>query len=328
MIRLPQTYYIIKKYLKHYDEISMLYNQQCADNFGKQIQLWNWWDEEKTAYWLQKFIEQQGLLKGSKKTVALCSVFGEREILERVNADVKIFFSGENLHSPRHSQYADYMLSGKKPFNFALGFDEFADERYLRFPLWLTYMFDPVFDKKQIKSRCEQIRYPFSGNKTKFCSLVARADVNGIRTHIYNALNEFDKIDCPSELLHNDDSLKNEFRDDKGAYLMQYKFSICPENSDAYGYCTEKLFDAIAAGCVPVYWGWKTPEPKILNPRAIIFWDEENNGINAIKQIQSLCSDSQQMKEFIQQPRLLPNAEEEILQMMGKLKSQLESLLA
>lgn len=38
--------------------------------------------------------------------------------------------------------------------------------------------------------------------------------------------------------------------------LKNYKFSICYENAkDIPGYVTEKIFDSLAAGCIPVYWG-------------------------------------------------------------------------
>lgn len=37
--------------------------------------------------------------------------------------------------------------------------------------------------------------------------------------------------------------------------LAKYKFSICYENSRVPGYITEKIFDSMFAGCVPVYWG-------------------------------------------------------------------------
>ena len=36
--------------------------------------------------------------------------------------------------------------------------------------------------------------------------------------------------------------------------LRQYKFNICPENSLGVGYYTEKVVEAYAAGCIPVYW--------------------------------------------------------------------------
>jgi hypothetical protein len=38
--------------------------------------------------------------------------------------------------------------------------------------------------------------------------------------------------------------------------LREYKYSICYENArDIPGYITEKIFDVMTTGCVPVYWG-------------------------------------------------------------------------
>jgi hypothetical protein len=37
--------------------------------------------------------------------------------------------------------------------------------------------------------------------------------------------------------------------------LSRYAFSICFENSVLRGWVTEKIFDCLAAGTVPVYWG-------------------------------------------------------------------------
>lgn len=42
---------------------------------------------------------------------------------------------------------------------------------------------------------------------------------------------------------------------DKGSVLAQYKFAFCFENSIFEGYVTEKIFDVMFAGCVPVYCG-------------------------------------------------------------------------
>lgn len=43
---------------------------------------------------------------------------------------------------------------------------------------------------------------------------------------------------------------------DKEHVMAKYKFNLCYENSDGPpGYITEKLFDALRAGCVPIYWG-------------------------------------------------------------------------
>jgi len=43
---------------------------------------------------------------------------------------------------------------------------------------------------------------------------------------------------------------------DKAAVLRKTRFSYCYENSrDLSNYITEKIFDSLAQGCVPVYWG-------------------------------------------------------------------------
>ena len=44
--------------------------------------------------------------------------------------------------------------------------------------------------------------------------------------------------------------------DEKLPVLRKYKYSVCYENArDIPGYITEKIFDSMFAGCVPVYWG-------------------------------------------------------------------------
>jgi len=50
-------------------------------------------------------------------------------------------------------------------------------------------------------------------------------------------------------------SYKGEVRD-KGDVLRRSKFSYCYENnSDLTNYITEKIFDSLICGCVPIYWG-------------------------------------------------------------------------
>lgn len=59
---------------------------------------------------------------------------------------------------------------------------------------------------------------------------------------------------------------------DKDATLAQYRFSLCFENlSTANGYITEKIFDCLSSGCVPVYWGAKNIAEYIPFPCYIDF---------------------------------------------------------
>jgi hypothetical protein len=46
---------------------------------------------------------------------------------------------------------------------------------------------------------------------------------------------------------------------DKLAVIRSYRFVVCYENTSTPGYISEKLFDCLFAGCVPVYLG----EPNI-----------------------------------------------------------------
>jgi len=51
---------------------------------------------------------------------------------------------------------------------------------------------------------------------------------------------------------------------DKIETLKNYRFCICYENMcNIKGYITEKIFDAFAAGCIPIYWGASNVEDYI-----------------------------------------------------------------
>jgi hypothetical protein len=46
------------------------------------------------------------------------------------------------------------------------------------------------------------------------------------------------------------------FADSKSSVLQKFKFSVCFENVYGLnGYITEKIFDSMFAGCIPIYWG-------------------------------------------------------------------------
>lgn len=328
MVKILNQYHRIKKYLKHVNGITESFQFQKENNLGKSIHHYNWWPDDSHSRWLSDFINNRGIMKNPSKTLALCSVFDEIEILEQVDTDFRVFFSGENLHNPRHAQYADYMLSRKKPFDIALGFDYFEHKKYLRFPLWLTYMFAPNATENEIRNRCNELRYPRIDKKLKFASLIARYDWNGIRGEMAELLKTIEKVDCPSALLHNDDTLHSQFNDDKTAYLMQYKFNICPENTNSYGYVTEKIFEAISSGCIPIYWGsYNKPELDILNQDAILFWDKDGENDDLIMFISEMYNNESRYVEFASQPRLIDNAEDKILQYFSELENKLKSVI-
>ena len=318
----------LRKANKRWLESKQAYQAQEAKNGDSSIRFYNWWNAPYESLWLYRFVENCGLLDNSTKKLRFCSVFGQREVLDFVSSDIKVFFSGENLHNPHRAKYADAMLCDPG-CKLSLGFDCFENERYLRFPLWLTYVFEPSIEKRGITQRCEQLRYPQDlENRQFFAALVARKDVLGVRTKMYESLSSIGKINCPSAILHNDDSLKQQYKDDKLEYLRNHVFNLCPENTNSYGYVTEKVFEAIYAGCIPVYWGsYNNPEPQVLNHDAIVFWDFQDAGQSAVKQVADLYSSPTRWHEFAAQPRLLPSAEEEVEHMMVDLHRRLKELI-
>lgn len=318
----------LKKANKRWLESRQEFHAQEEKNGNHAIRFYNWWNAPYESLWFYRFVENCGLLDNSTKKLRFCSVFGPRQMLELVPSDIKVFFTGENLHNTYWSSYADGLLSDSG-CKLSLGFDCFEDARYLRFPLWLSYVFEPSIDIRAINQRCEQLRYPQQlENRHGFAALVARADALGIRTKMFNALSSVGKVDCPSLVLHNDDRLKEQYNDDKLVYLQNHVFNLCPENSNCYGYVTEKVFEAVRAGCIPVYWGcYNDPEPKVLNHDAVVFWDCEDDGQSAVKQVADLCSSPKRCMDFAMQPRLLPSADEEVERMIVGLHDRLKELI-
>lgn len=300
------------------------YKKQLKANADQSVRLFNWWGDVH-GLWLRDFIQKRHILSANQK-INLCSISGYRGSLKHIKEGPKVFFPVENLHDDRMN-YADHLMYDRIA-HLALGFDYFTEPYYMRFPLWPLYVFAPDATDEQIIKRCEELRYPDVSCKSKFASLVARFDWHGTRSQIYNAIAHIDKIFCPSAVCHNDEELKTKFADNKEEYLKQFYFNICPENSDSYGYVTEKIFEAISAGCIPIYWGsYNNPEPGILNKDAIIFWNMDGDNTAVVKQIEELYTNPMILDEFILQPRLLPRAEEQILSMFHEFETKLRNVV-
>ena len=66
----------------------------------------------------------------------------------------------------------------------------------------------------------------------------------------------------------------------KSICLKDYMFSICLENSKYDFYMTEKIFDVILSGCIPIYWGMPSIN-EIFDERGIITF----NNVEELKEI-------------------------------------------
>lgn len=327
---------MIKSYLRHIKRTVKAYSKYVDTNrefSGQPCRFYNYFPMDPAKVqdtWLSDFVTYHQIVPPGQQ-LNFVSVFGDKEIIQFVKRP-RVFYTGENIHTAivsraRYQYSYDYMSR----CDLSIGFDyavSFTNAPYVRLPIWVFYIIPFDADYEQVKSIIDSLNDPSTrgGNRDKFTAHIARHDNNGIRKKIITALQDIDHVDCAGMFMNNTNDLFEKFGDDKLAYLRTFKFNICPENSDTTGYTTEKVFESIQAGCIPVYWGSDNqPEPDILNPEAIIFFDELNPKPAQLK-IKELYEDPVAYKEFIQIPPFKESAAEVIWTWIEQLKKELQKL--
>ena len=267
------------------------------------------------------------VVKCYKPHIEIFSAFGDKKKLLDSRALIKIFFTGENVNRIS-TQYIQYQGNCVDTVDLSMGFDPHEAENYIRYPLWLLYFFPTDSSRDAIQKILKNFNRTYK--KSKFCTLIARHDKNGIRTRIYNSISEISHVDSSGKLLHNDDTLRSIYNNDKNIYLQQYKFNICPENSINDGYVTEKIFQSLYSGCIPIYNGWsRDPEPGIINPNIIMWYDEsdEENNKYTMNEVRRLHENDKLYRSFIEQPFFCDTAVDKIYNFNTQLNLKMQGLL-
>lgn len=207
---------------------------------------------------------------------------------------------------------------------------------YCRFPRWAIELFGFCPTVEEIQAKIDQLEAKRRANpflRTKFMSCVAQRDeylfLRGVRRLIIEQLADDAQlgqlqIHCPGRLLHNDDSLQQQFHDELIPYLEQFTFNICTESINQLAIVTEKLANCLEAGCIPVYWGDLSEEANIFNRKAMVEFDVTRRWELTARIKSILCNQD----EFLAQPIFLPNAAQHIYdQIYLPVISRLEELL-
>ncbi|WP_367691698.1 fucosyltransferase [Helicobacter pylori] len=201
-----------------------------------------------------------------------------RKILSYQNAK-RVFYTGEN-------EVPNFNL-----FDYAIGFDELDfNDRYLRMPLYyahLHYEAELVNDttspyklqpdslyalkkpshcfKENHPNLCAVVNNESDPLKRGFASFVASNPNAPKRNAFYDALNSIEPVTGGG-------SVRNTLGykvGNKNEFLSQYKFNLCFENSQGYGYVTEKIIDAYFSHTIPIYWG-SPSVAKDFNPKSFV----------------------------------------------------------
>ena len=260
-----------------------------------------------------------------KPVIEFFSVNSKHNAIDKSKAKLKIFYTGEDVNK-NYLNFHD-MLLDKTDLSIGFDYPDMRDNRknYIRYPFWLLRYFEYTEDKDNI---LEKVKWFNSrqNNRERFCSYVARHDEDGFRKQLVDIVNEVAPVSCAGAHLHNDDTLKTIYNNDKLAYNSHFMLNVCPENVSVRGYTTEKLFDAFAAGCIPVYCGSEGKPEDFININSIVYFDG-NNKTEVIEIIKRLKDDENYYNEFIKQPRLFDNAVDCIYNLNKNLRLKFEEIL-
>lgn len=308
----------------------------------RDISFVNWWKENPEDDWFARFIYHH--FPQNDKKIRFYSVFGPRRRLEDNFGDIKIFYSGENLEARneyeglikrkseevyweyRVRQYGDY---GLKNVDLSLGMGHAVDSnKYFRFPEWIPFTFEPESSYKDIQDRINEINKARPNNNARDAVLLASHDDNGTRERICRDIEKVISITYAGRWRNNSTDLWNRFNNDKQLYLRNFRFNICPENADAKGYCTEKIFDAFLSGTIPIYHGnMSAPENGLINKDAVIFWNYDGDNEEQIQLVKKLSTDDRYYSEFMQQTKLYPSTVDYVWDEMQELKKRIGYLI-
>ena len=179
--------------------------------------------------------------------LVVTSVFGStqtdpRKTLAYIGENVRPSFIGYN-----YSLSFDYDSYGGRNHRLPLWYARLAWDGFVEKPRRVganNHGYEPLID---IKSLVRPRKLDMTG-KDKFCALIA-GNPEGLRINLFHSISKYKQVDGYGNMFG------RALRGSKFDLLKDYKFCLCPENSVYDGYVTEKLIDAYAGGCVPIYSG-------------------------------------------------------------------------
>lgn len=224
-------------------------------------------------------------------------IFGDRNFGERNRSYdparcIKIFFTGEN---ERPYNY-------KCHYSISFDHDEFGGHNY-RLPLYVLYDYDN--HHRDTVNTSTRVRDPSDLLvKKDFCSFVVKNGACEMRNKWFHRLNAYKPVSAGGPLFNNigyvlprgDNSVKTKLE-----FLDKHKFNLCFENASYPGYATEKLYEALCAKTVPIYWGSPTIEVD-FNPRAFINWHNYKNDDDFFEAIKEIDENPDLYEEMFLEP--------------------------
>lgn len=235
----------------------------------------NFWDSFYIHdFWFYKILQELkieiNIVSIDQADIICASLFGDKlyllNILHSTNKPI-LLFSLENLYHPNHR----WVLKELKYFHTIFGLNYLTIHNSYRIPYYIYNYYNNI-NIQHFNNYIE---------KSKNLSLVS-SNPHPLRLSIFKKFKEKNiHVDCPGAVCQNMKPFGSS-QNLKLNFLQDYIFNICPENSYATGYTTEKIFDALNAGCIPIYWGNLQLDKNILNLNKILVINKNLSNIDHI----------------------------------------------
>ena len=233
---------------------------------------------------IKNVVDLQEVQKMDDANYLLFSCMGKKHWLAPNNV-VKIFYTGENV------------VPDFNACDYGIGFDwlDFGN-RYMRFPIYYHYgNICEKMERKHFQPFVEKIKA-----KKDFCSItVSNEERNPIFKDLFHKLSLYKKVDSGGRWNNNVGGAVQ----DKFAFDLTHKFSIVCENSSSPGYTTEKLVQALAANCIPIYWGDPAVE-KVFNKKAFINVQDYSTIEEVVERVREIDENDDMYCSMLQEPAL------------------------
>jgi hypothetical protein len=143
--------------------------------------------------------------------------------------------------------------------------------------------------------------------KTHFCAFVvsnAGRRKTQRRVDFFHRLSRYKPVDSAGRAYNNIGGPLVGGGEAKIEFLRRYKFNIAFENASLPGYTTEKIFEAMVARCLPIYWG----SPRIheeFNHKSFLNYHDFASEDALIERIVELDRDDAKYLEVMRQPYMV-----------------------
>lgn len=266
-----------------------LRSSRLTDRSQLRLDLKDFWHPdtiaEKEANGLVRFLRRVAdiWIDENHPEVILCSSAGRSH--RRSPARIpKVQFIGEN----RQPDTANFCCS--------LSFDRVENDVQFRLPLYLLY--EDFYDGALTLNGRSAVE-PIAAEDRKFCGALVSNPKCGTRDRFMEFLQQRGLLESGGR--HRNNLGAPVAAEDSIRFRRGYRFFLAFENSSSPGYVTEKILAAMAAGCIPIYWG----DPGIgsdFNPDSFIHCSGESDFHQVLDRMIRIESSAQRTIEALAPP--------------------------